>query len=226
MTKSKAILLFTLPAILGAGVVYSVFFSEFTSAGSGFGNINTFAVENTSGLDSSNVDIAESTPPTKPTTDAAKQAKILASVLNMRSNPSQSSPVIHKLQKGEKVEVLATSGKWSKIMHNGDEGWVFGRFIKLVDKQSIGKSDAQFTNTVNKEPLSTSIVNLNTVNLQRWTKASKIKETLGNPAFISKKITHTSTRELWEYQTSDKAILYLYFENNILVSWQISRPQI
>lgn len=49
--------------------------------------------------------------------------------VNLRTGPSTKYPVIRELQTGEAVELVATEGKWAKVVSGGTEGYVFAKYL-------------------------------------------------------------------------------------------------
>lgn len=56
-----------------------------------------------------------------------------ANILNMRSGPSTSYGVVSKLSYGTKVQVLSTSGSWSKVTANGKTGYVSSQYLSSTN---------------------------------------------------------------------------------------------
>lgn len=54
--------------------------------------------------------------------------KVNADVLNVRSGPDKSFPVVHTLTKGTRVTVFAITDEWSKIS-DATEDWVFSSYL-------------------------------------------------------------------------------------------------
>ena len=55
----------------------------------------------------------------------------ITSNVNFRSGPSTNNAIIRQLPQGTVVTLTGeTSGDWTKIIHNGDTGWVSSQFIK------------------------------------------------------------------------------------------------
>ena len=50
--------------------------------------------------------------------------------LNLRQGPGTSHPILMRMNNGESVEVLASSGAWRKVRHpSGAVGWAHGRYL-------------------------------------------------------------------------------------------------
>jgi len=51
--------------------------------------------------------------------------------LNLRTGPGAGYHIIKKMNNGEKVEILASSGKWRKVRHkhSGKVGWAHGAYL-------------------------------------------------------------------------------------------------
>ncbi|WP_194189562.1 SH3 domain-containing protein [Clostridium chrysemydis] len=64
------------------------------------------------------------------------------SYLNVRSDASTSARVLGKLYGGDSVNILGKDGEWYKIDFNGDDGYVFGTYIKDIEKV-IHKEEAK-----------------------------------------------------------------------------------
>ena len=85
-------------------------------------------------VDSSNTSKPESKPEQKPDTKpeaTTKTGTVNASALNVRSGASTSSSVIGSLNRGAKVEIVSTSGKWHKIKYKNGYGYVSADYIKI-----------------------------------------------------------------------------------------------
>lgn len=59
-----------------------------------------------------------------------------ANSLNVRSGPNTQGLVVHKLHKGDIVEVTQQSNRWSNISHEGHRGWVAKRYLRRLPNQS------------------------------------------------------------------------------------------
>ncbi len=60
---------------------------------------------------------------------------VTATKLNVREYPSISSAKIGSLSRGKQVDILAVEQQWYKIKSDDLNGFVYGDFITLVDKQ-------------------------------------------------------------------------------------------
>ena len=58
---------------------------------------------------------------------------ITGSTIRMRENPTTSSKIITTLDENDKVEVLEKNEDWYKIVYKGDEGFVYGKYIKVAE---------------------------------------------------------------------------------------------
>jgi len=81
----------------------------------------------------------------------AGQGTITGAVVNVRSGPGSSNEVAGTLLKDTKVEILATSGEWSKIKYAGTEGWVASQYVNPT-------AAASSSNTTSSTPASTTPV--------------------------------------------------------------------
>jgi hypothetical protein len=61
-------------------------------------------------------------------TPATISLKVNANVLNVRSGPGKSFPVVHTLAQGTQVTVFTTTNEWSKISNTAEE-WVFSSYL-------------------------------------------------------------------------------------------------
>ncbi|WP_057556517.1 SH3 domain-containing protein [Paraclostridium sordellii] len=66
---------------------------------------------------------------------------VAATSLNVRSGPSTSHGIIGSLKNNEKVEVISESNGWSKIKHNGKEGYVSSTYLKDSNEGGTSKPD-------------------------------------------------------------------------------------
>ncbi|CUQ16558.1 SH3 domain-containing protein [Clostridium baratii] len=85
-------------------------------------------------VDSSNTSKPEDKPVQKPEEKpevTTKTGTVNASALNVRSGASTSSSVIGSLNRGAKVEIVSTSGKWHKIKYKNGYGYVSADYIKI-----------------------------------------------------------------------------------------------
>ena len=58
---------------------------------------------------------------------------------NVRAQPSKSSPIIGKINKGEVYDTEGRQGDWFKILlETGREGWVFKSLVEVSGKRTIG----------------------------------------------------------------------------------------
>jgi hypothetical protein len=62
-----------------------------------------------------------------------KMAKVMASVVNVRSGPTAKEPIIGKLAKNDLVEILDREGDWFRIRYEDSEGYVNSKFVSLTD---------------------------------------------------------------------------------------------
>lgn len=74
------------------------------------------------------------TPKPTPTPVAKTMGKVTVNNLNMRSAGNSSAPTVGKLQAGQKVEVLSTSGYWAKIRTGSTTGYVHKTYLKLLNQ--------------------------------------------------------------------------------------------
>ncbi len=68
--------------------------------------------------------------PVQPQVSVGKTKVVVATSLNVRSEPSTGNSVIGSLKNNEKVEVISESNGWSKIKYNGKEGYVSSTYLK------------------------------------------------------------------------------------------------
>ena len=61
--------------------------------------------------------------------DGAEYRTIIANSVNFRTGPSTSYSSMGKLNKGDKVEYIGTSGDWVKIKYNGKTGYAHGDYV-------------------------------------------------------------------------------------------------
>ncbi len=58
---------------------------------------------------------------------------------NVRAQPSKSSPITGKINKGEVYDTEGHQGDWFKILlETGREGWVFKSLVEVSGKRTIG----------------------------------------------------------------------------------------
>ncbi len=61
---------------------------------------------------------------------APEQYRIATTNVNVRTGPNSTRyPVMGSLKKGEKVQYLSASGNWSKVLFNGQIGYVFSKYL-------------------------------------------------------------------------------------------------
>ncbi|WP_057583564.1 SH3 domain-containing protein [Paraclostridium sordellii] len=78
----------------------------------------------------------------KPNPNVETKTKVVvATSLNVRSGPSTSHGIIGSLKNNEKVEVISESNGWSKIKHNGKEGYVSSTYLKDSNEGGTSKPD-------------------------------------------------------------------------------------
>ena len=92
-------------------------------------------------VDSSNTSKPEVKPEQKPEA-TIKTGTVNASALNVRSWASTSSSVIGSLNRGAKVEIVSTSGKWHKIKYKNGYGYVSADYIK-VNSSNTSKPESK-----------------------------------------------------------------------------------
>ena len=62
--------------------------------------------------------------------------EVTGNSVNVRTGPSTSYKSIMKLNKGDKVEYISSSGNWSKVRYNEKEGYISNTYIKSVSTTS------------------------------------------------------------------------------------------
>ncbi|KEO85224.1 SH3 domain-containing protein [Tumebacillus flagellatus] len=71
----------------------------------------------------------------KPNAQAEQErASVLSDTLNVRSNPSQSAPILGTLKLGDLVQVLESGAGWTKIDWRGQSAYVSSDYLKLPGK--------------------------------------------------------------------------------------------
>ena len=76
--------------------------------------------------------------------------EVTGNSVNVRTGPSTSYKSIMKLNKGDKVEYISSSGNWSKVRYNEKEGYISNTYIKSVSTTSTSTDIRQITgNSVN-----------------------------------------------------------------------------
>ena len=76
--------------------------------------------------------------------------EVTGNSVNVRTGPSTSYTSIMKLNKGDKVEYISSSGNWSKVRYNEKEGYISNTYIKSVSTTSTSTDIRQITgNSVN-----------------------------------------------------------------------------
>lgn len=69
-----------------------------------------------------------------------------AKTLNVRSGPNVHDIVVHTLHKGDIVQVHHQMTSWSRISHNGQQGWVAHRYLRQLPAQpQTKKATATYT---------------------------------------------------------------------------------
>ncbi len=76
---------------------------------------------------------------------------VTAKALNVRTEQSVNAAVVGKLAYGTQVEILSTHGNWTRIRHQGDEGWVFNTYLNVEMKTAQGWVTAIVLN-IRQEP--------------------------------------------------------------------------
>ena len=66
---------------------------------------------------------------------------VVATSLNVRSGPSTGHGIIGSLKNNDKVEVISENNGWSKIKHNGKEGYVSSTYLKDSNEGGTSKPD-------------------------------------------------------------------------------------
>jgi len=59
-----------------------------------------------------------------------KDYTVVATTLNIRSEPSPTARVVGKLKKGETLQALAIRGDWVRVKIEGGDGWVYLRLLR------------------------------------------------------------------------------------------------
>ena len=63
-------------------------------------------------------------------TVADQEMVVTGTAVNLRAKPSTSGKVLIKLNSGEKVTVVGTSGSWSRVKYKTYEGYISTKFLK------------------------------------------------------------------------------------------------
>jgi uncharacterized protein YgiM (DUF1202 family) len=63
-------------------------------------------------------------------TVADQEMVVTGTAVNLRAKPSTSGKVLIKLNTGEKVTVVGTSGSWSRVKYKNYEGYISTKFLK------------------------------------------------------------------------------------------------
>ena len=86
----------------------------------------------------------------KPATTSVSYTRYVATQsqsLNVRSGPGTNYKVVRSLEKGSKVDVIATSGSWSQI---GNDEWVSTAYLSAAKVTSSNNSTVKYKSTVGK----------------------------------------------------------------------------
>jgi uncharacterized protein YgiM (DUF1202 family) len=103
------------------------------------------AIDNSSTTASSN---SSNNSSTSTTTTSNKKAYVNASGLNFRTSASLGASVIKVLPRGKELQVLGTSGSWTKIQVDGKIGYVSSNYISTASTSTYGSSSSS-TNSRN-----------------------------------------------------------------------------
>src|SRR5699024_3319637 len=71
--------------------------------------------------------------------------EVTCNSVNVRTGPSTSYTSIMKLNKGDKVEYISSSGNWSKITYNGKTGYIYSTYVKSISNDSTSTDVRQIT---------------------------------------------------------------------------------
>ncbi|PLT31265.1 hypothetical protein CUU66_03560 [Peribacillus deserti] len=70
-----------------------------------------------------------------------QNAKVTASILNVRSTPTTKATILWKLSKGQQVQITQTGNGWSKIRYpNKKDGWVNSSYISVINQPAAVSS--------------------------------------------------------------------------------------
>lgn len=86
----------------------------------------------------------------KPVTTSVSYTRYVATQnqsLNVRSGPGTNYKVVRSLEKGSKVDVIATSGSWSQI---GNDEWVSTAYLSAAKVTGSNNSTVKYKSTVGK----------------------------------------------------------------------------
>lgn len=86
----------------------------------------------------------------KPATTSVSYTRYVATQsqsLNVRSGPGTNYKVVRSLEKGSKVDVIATSGSWSQI---GNDEWVSTAYLSAAKVTGSNNSTVKYKSTVGK----------------------------------------------------------------------------
>lgn len=71
--------------------------------------------------------------------------------VNFRKDSSMESTVIDTLPRNTQVEIIETTGEWSKVKHNGKEGYIATRYLSANKVEVSTRSSEPRTTTENNE---------------------------------------------------------------------------
>ena len=80
--------------------------------------------------------------------DEKSDLKIVSQVnsLNVRSEPSVTSPILGQLNAGDEADLTGTEGDWAHINISGQDGWVHSDYISTISKDEMDKPDKTAAN--------------------------------------------------------------------------------
>ncbi|MBL8837475.1 MAG: SH3 domain-containing protein [Alphaproteobacteria bacterium] len=70
------------------------------------------------------------TPAVAAAAPAARTATVSATTANLRAQPNNRARVLARLRRGTEVQVMETSGQWTKVMSGSNEGYIFSRSLR------------------------------------------------------------------------------------------------
>ena len=79
--------------------------------------------------------------------------KITADTLNIRESASQSSKVIARIAKDQKVEILEDNGEWLKVKYKDYTGYVSSKFVSKEETKEEPASEKKEESTESSQPV-------------------------------------------------------------------------
>lgn len=117
---------------------------------------------------------------TNTTEPTSKEAYISVEQVNFRKEASMESTVLDTLPRNTKVELLDKKGEWSKVKHNGKEGYIATRYLSDTKVEVTTRSSEPRTSETFEENTTQTVSNNTNTDTKKQELVNYAKQFLGS----------------------------------------------